>query len=98
VRESWFTAAPSKEEALSVTQLRKVYGDTVAVDGVSFAVQPKEIVGLLGPNGAVPPFNLFLKKRRGNSLFSILCSRNVDGKKARAAGRCESRVTYRRRW
>jgi len=46
------TAAPSQEKALSVTQLRKVYGDTVAVDGVSFAVQPREIVGLLGPNGA----------------------------------------------
>jgi len=52
VIESQSAAAPSKEKALSVTQLRKVYGDTVAVDGVSFAVQPKEIVGLLGPNGA----------------------------------------------
>ena len=50
--ESQSTAAPSREKALSVTQLRKVYGDTVAVDGVSFNVQPKEIVGLLGPNGA----------------------------------------------
>jgi len=52
VRERSTAAAPSQEKALSVTQLRKVYGDTVAVDGVSFAVQPKEIVGLLGPNGA----------------------------------------------
>lgn len=37
---------------LSVTQLSKRYGSTVAVDGISFDVQPKEIVGLLGPNGA----------------------------------------------
>ncbi|HEX8947804.1 MAG TPA: ABC transporter ATP-binding protein [Dissulfurispiraceae bacterium] len=37
---------------LSVTELRKVYGNTVAVDGVSFAVGRTEIVGLLGPNGA----------------------------------------------
>jgi ABC-2 type transport system ATP-binding protein len=37
---------------LSVTTLRKTYGDTVAVDGVSFSVAPHEIVGLLGPNGA----------------------------------------------
>ena len=37
---------------LSVAGLRKVYGNTVAVEGVSFAVQPGEIVGLLGPNGA----------------------------------------------
>ena len=37
---------------LAVDRLRKRYGDTVAVDGVSFAVAPGEIVGLLGPNGA----------------------------------------------
>ena len=37
---------------LSVAGLRKVYGATVAVDGVSFEVKRNEIVGLLGPNGA----------------------------------------------
>jgi len=37
---------------LSVSNLRKTYRDTVAVDGVSFSVAPHEIVGLLGPNGA----------------------------------------------
>jgi ABC-2 type transport system ATP-binding protein len=37
---------------LSVANLRKLYGETVAVDGVSFSVAPREIVGLLGPNGA----------------------------------------------
>jgi ABC-2 type transport system ATP-binding protein len=37
---------------LSVTNLRKTYGDTVAVAGVSFEVAPREILGLLGPNGA----------------------------------------------
>lgn len=37
---------------LSVRELRKRYGDTVAVDGVSFEVNRNEIVGLLGPNGA----------------------------------------------
>src|SRR5512132_4579755 len=37
---------------LSVSNLKKSYGQTVAVDGVSFSVAPREIVGLLGPNGA----------------------------------------------
>jgi len=32
--------------------LRKRYGDRVALDGVSFTVNAGEIVGLLGPNGA----------------------------------------------
>ena len=40
------------EKTLSIAGLRKVYGDIVAVDGISFEVRPKEIVGLLGPNGA----------------------------------------------
>jgi len=32
--------------------LRKRYGDRVALDGVSFTVNAGEVVGLLGPNGA----------------------------------------------
>jgi ABC-2 type transport system ATP-binding protein len=37
---------------VEVRDLRKSYGSTRAVDGVSFAVEPGEIFGLLGPNGA----------------------------------------------
>jgi ABC-2 type transport system ATP-binding protein len=39
-------------KVLSVRELRKQYGATDAVDGVSFEVNRNEIVGLLGPNGA----------------------------------------------
>ncbi len=37
---------------IQVEHLRKVYGSTVAVEDVSFCVQPGEIFGILGPNGA----------------------------------------------
>lgn len=37
---------------LTVTNLKKIYGEQVAVDGISFAVQTGEIFGILGPNGA----------------------------------------------
>ena len=34
---------------IDVRHLYKRYGDTVAVDDVSFSVQPGEIFGILGP-------------------------------------------------
>lgn len=37
---------------IEVSNLVKRYGDTTAVDGVSFAVDEGEIFGILGPNGA----------------------------------------------
>jgi len=37
---------------LSVHRLCKFYGDTLAVDNISFEVGRNKIVGLLGPNGA----------------------------------------------
>jgi len=37
---------------INVSQLTKTYGATLALDHVTFAVQPGEVVGLLGPNGA----------------------------------------------
>ena len=38
--------------AIEVEGLRKTYGSLVAVDGISFRVQEREIFGILGPNGA----------------------------------------------
>ncbi|HEY3315535.1 MAG TPA: ATP-binding cassette domain-containing protein [Bacillota bacterium] len=43
-------ASPPPE--LIIDGLAKRFGDVVAVDGLSFEVQPGEVFGLLGPNGA----------------------------------------------
>src|SRR6476660_5953018 len=37
---------------IEVRGLSKSYGALVAVDSLSFAVQPGEVLGLVGPNGA----------------------------------------------
>jgi ABC-2 type transport system ATP-binding protein len=40
------------DQVVLVKNFRKLYGDVVAVDEISFEVHPGEIFGLLGPNGA----------------------------------------------
>ena len=42
----------SAEPAIRVEGLGRRFGDVVAVDALSFAVQPGELFGLLGPDGA----------------------------------------------
>jgi len=43
---------PIKEAALKVTNLRKVYGELVAVNNISFIVDKGIVFAFLGPNGA----------------------------------------------
>jgi ABC-2 type transport system ATP-binding protein len=38
--------------AIEIKDLRKVYGELTAVDGISLEVEPGELFGFLGPNGA----------------------------------------------
>jgi ABC-2 type transport system ATP-binding protein len=46
------TTSTAADAVIRVEGLRKVYGDLVAVDGISFDVGRGEVFGLLGPNGA----------------------------------------------
>ncbi len=59
-----------------VQNLVKRFGDFIAVDGVSFAIQPGETYGLLGPNGAGK-----------TSIMRMLCALSpVTGGSAEVAG------------
>ncbi len=46
------TPIPSDEIAIEVSNLKKVYGNLIAVDGISFYVKKGEVFAFLGPNGA----------------------------------------------
>ncbi|HUB92963.1 MAG TPA: ABC transporter ATP-binding protein [Verrucomicrobiae bacterium] len=43
---------PSEAAVLEVQNLRITYGNTIAVENVSFVIERGEVFGLLGPNGA----------------------------------------------
>src|ERR1017187_5637236 len=47
---------PQKERGMQATievsGLRKRFGPTLALDGMSFTVQPGQVTGFVGPNGA----------------------------------------------
>src|SRR3954454_1155122 len=40
------------DATIEVTGLRKRFGRTTALDGMSFTVQPGQVTGFVGPNGA----------------------------------------------
>jgi len=40
------------DATIEVSGLRKRFGPTIALDGMSFAVQPGQVTGFVGPNGA----------------------------------------------
>src|SRR5258708_11524892 len=40
------------QATIEVNGLRKRFGPTLALDGVSFTVQPGQVTGFVGPNGA----------------------------------------------
>ncbi len=61
---------------IEVQHLRKTYGSTVAVDDISFTVEPGEIFGIVGPNGA----------GKTTTVESVMGLRRPDGGSVRVLG------------
>src|SRR6478735_6361310 len=64
------------EVILKVKDLKKIYDDKPAVDGISFEVKKGEIFGILGPNGA----------GKTTTLEMIETMREIDGGKVTICG------------
>lgn len=45
-------AVPAKQPVVEVRRLTKRYGEMLAVDALSFTLEPGTVTGFLGPNGA----------------------------------------------
>jgi len=71
---------------LSVSALRKRFGDKLAVDGISFDVNHNEIVGLLGPNGAgkTTTINMILGVLEPTAGTILIEGRDVATQRAQA--------------
>lgn len=72
------------EAILKVKNLKKVYDDNVAVNGISFEVKRGEIFGILGPNGA----------GKTTTLEMIETLREIDGGSASIDGIDVARHPY----
>jgi branched-chain amino acid transport system ATP-binding protein len=66
---------------LDVKDIRKSYGAIRAVEGVTFAVGPGEIVGVIGPNGSgkTTLFNSILGQIRPTSGQVEFCGEDITG-------------------
>jgi branched-chain amino acid transport system ATP-binding protein len=66
---------------LEVKDVRKAYGAIKAVDGVSFSVEPGQIVGVIGPNGSgkTTLFNSILGQIKPTSGGVEFCDEDITG-------------------
>ncbi|HWE36974.1 MAG TPA: ABC transporter ATP-binding protein [Isosphaeraceae bacterium] len=77
--------------SIVVEDYHKIYGETIAVQGISFRVEPGEVLGLVGPNGAGKTTTLralagILEPTRGRIVIAghDLASESVAAKKCLA--------------
>src|SRR6476659_3840779 len=81
---------------LSVSRLGKQYGDFVAVDDISFAVQRHEILGIVGPNGAgkTTTINMILGVLAPTSGSITIEGYDVRAERQRALARANFAAVY----
>jgi ABC-2 type transport system ATP-binding protein len=81
---------------LSLREVRKAYGDKVAVDGISFEVGRNEIVGLLGPNGAgkTTTISMILGVLRPDSGSILIEGADLATHRSQALGRTNFAAVY----
>lgn len=96
MEKSRLQGARPSGKVLAVDGLRKVYGATVAVDGVSFDVGRGEIVGLLGPNGAgkTTTINMILGVLEPTAGTVRVEGLDVARERSRALGRTNFAAVY----
>lgn len=87
---------PFVPPVLRVLDLYKIYGEIVAVGGISFAVNPGEIVGLLGPNGAgkTTTINLILSALEPSGGSIEIDGVNLSGHRSEALSRTNFAAVY----
>lgn len=90
------SSASHPPEALSVSGLRKEYGDIIAVADISFAVRHGEIVGLLGPNGAgkTTTINIILSVLEQSAGSVLIQGMNIAKERSRALSRTNFAAVY----
>ena len=96
------TTGIATDTVIRVRDLRKHYGETRAVDGVSFEVHRGEVFGLLGPNGAGKTTTVEILEglRTPDSgevdVLGIDVSRNADALKERIGVALQTAALYPR--
>jgi ABC-2 type transport system ATP-binding protein len=90
------SASSPSPRILSVNGLRKLYGDKIAVDRVSFDVGRNEIVGLLGPNGAgkTTTINMILGVLKPNAGTILIDGTDIARHRAAALGNTNFAAVY----
>jgi ABC-2 type transport system ATP-binding protein len=89
-----------KMAVIEVENLVKTYGDTKAVDGISFAVEQGEIFGIVGPNGAgkTTTVEIIEGLRRADSgivkVLGLEVERDIDKIKERMGIQLQTTALY----